>query len=326
MNINQPLVSIIIPVYNVEKYLERCVNSVIEQSYKNLEIFLIDDGSLDSSGLIADSLANADKRIKVVHQKNKGLSGARNTGIKQATGEWIMFVDSDDYIDLNMVKTLLDLAQDNNADMAASNVEKVSDNGHIGYYGDTEEQCLLTSKEALTKLAVNHTINNSAHNKLIKTKIVKNHLFREGIMFEDCDVMYKWMNEANKLVYTGSPFYKYYLSSQSLLRGKFNPKSFDYIEVAKNKIAFYEKECPEAAPIVKANLIEELLYVAYRSRKEKEYRKQNKEVIDFVKSIIHEKQYTSYSRKNRLKINCFRAGKHFYYCMMNLYERLFRKY
>ena len=103
---NQPLLSVIIPVYKVEKYLRQCVDSVINQTYKNLEIILVDDGSPDNCGKICDEYAEKDKRVKVIHQLNKGLSGARNTGTEQASGEYIAFVDSDDWLDVHMYEDL----------------------------------------------------------------------------------------------------------------------------------------------------------------------------------------------------------------------------
>lgn len=103
---NQPLLSVIIPVYKVEKYLRQCVDSVINQTYKNLEIILVDDGSPDNCGKICDEYAEKDKRVKVIHQLNKGLSGARNTGTEQASGEYIAFVDSDDWLDVHMLSLI----------------------------------------------------------------------------------------------------------------------------------------------------------------------------------------------------------------------------
>ena len=100
------LISIIVPVYNVEKYLEKCVKTLMEQSYKNIEIILVDDGSTDSSGKLVDRLANNDARITVVHKKNAGLGMARNTGLDYATGKYVAFIDSDDYTDVNMIQKL----------------------------------------------------------------------------------------------------------------------------------------------------------------------------------------------------------------------------
>lgn len=112
------LVSIILPVYNVEKYFEKCINSIMRQTHKNIEIILIDDGSKDSSGVMADNFAQKDKRIKVIHKQNEGVSSARNTGIDISTGEYICFADADDYVAEDYVEYLLNLAYDNNADMA----------------------------------------------------------------------------------------------------------------------------------------------------------------------------------------------------------------
>ena len=114
---NHALISVIIPVYNVEQYLCECVDSVINQTYKNLEIILVDDGSTDSSGKICDDYAHKDERISVIHQKNSGLSGARNTGIDNASGDYIYFLDSDDYIDPNALESLIVIAEKNSSDI-----------------------------------------------------------------------------------------------------------------------------------------------------------------------------------------------------------------
>ena len=108
MNKNEPLISIIVPVYNVEKYLSKCIDSIINQTYKNIEIILIDDGSTDSSGAICDKYALVDSRIHVLHIENSGVSNARNVGLNHATGDYIGFVDSDDYIEPNMYELLLE--------------------------------------------------------------------------------------------------------------------------------------------------------------------------------------------------------------------------
>ena len=113
----QPLISIIIPVYKVEKYLEKCVNSVINQTYKNLEIILIDDGSPDDCPAICDKLSKTDKRIKVIHKTNSGVSASRNEGLKIATGEFVAFVDSDDWIDETMYERLINKQQEQNYDL-----------------------------------------------------------------------------------------------------------------------------------------------------------------------------------------------------------------
>ena len=118
--LDKPLISVIIPIYNVENYLAKCVNSVIDQNYKNLEIILVNDGSPDNCGSICDEYAQKDNRIVVIHKKNGGLSDARNAGLKISTGDFITFVDSDDYVNKDFISTLVSLIQDFEADIAIS--------------------------------------------------------------------------------------------------------------------------------------------------------------------------------------------------------------
>lgn len=126
-----PLISIIIPVYNVERYLNKCLDSIINQTYKNLEIVLVDDGSTDRSGLICDDYAAKDNRVIVLHKENSGVSEARNIGLKHSTGEFIGFVDGDDYVDRQMYELLLERLESDNSDMAACNYLQVDEEGGV---------------------------------------------------------------------------------------------------------------------------------------------------------------------------------------------------
>ena len=125
------LISIIVPVYNVEKYLEKCVKTLMEQSYKNIEIILVDDGSTDSSGKLVDRLANNDARITVVHKKNAGLGMARNTGLDYATGKYVAFIDSDDYTDVNMIQKLHNALEEYNSDTSYCGYTMAYDSGEF---------------------------------------------------------------------------------------------------------------------------------------------------------------------------------------------------
>ena len=143
------LISIIIPVYNVEEYIEQCIQSVINQTYKKLEIILIDDGSLDKSGKICDAYADRDKRIIVIHKENGGLSDARNKGIDIASGEYITFVDSDDYVEDSFIEDLYTTLINNNAEMSICNIIKVNDKGEkIENIGFAEDE-LVNGKKIL---------------------------------------------------------------------------------------------------------------------------------------------------------------------------------
>lgn len=132
------LVSIIIPVYNVEKYLKRCIDSLCNQTYKNIEIILVNDGSTDSSGIICDQYEKKDSRVKVIHKLNGGLSEARNTGMEVASAQWITFVDSDDYVSLSYISNLVGAAMNENADMAITNLKKTYSDKAEKYISDVK--------------------------------------------------------------------------------------------------------------------------------------------------------------------------------------------
>ena len=146
----EELISIIVPIYRVEKYLNRCIDSILSQSYRNLEIILVDDGSPDNCSIICEEYAKKDKRIKVIHKKNGGLSEARNYGIEASTGDYIMFVDSDDYISKDMCKTLLINALENNADIVVCNFKEV----YTDKVEKINKQCIKGNLEVISNIEV----------------------------------------------------------------------------------------------------------------------------------------------------------------------------
>ena len=164
------LISVIVPVYNVEKYLEKCVSSIVNQTYKNLEIMLVDDGSTDSSGKMCDEFAKKDDRIKVIHKPNGGLSDARNSALKIAKGDYIGFVDSDDYIADDMFETLCDLMEDNNSDISIVSFYEIYNNKLIGVR-DSKELENMTKLEAMKELLIDSKIQSYAWNKLFKREL-----------------------------------------------------------------------------------------------------------------------------------------------------------
>ena len=170
---HEDLVSVIVPVYNVESYLRECIDSIVAQTYRNIEVILIDDGSKDSSGAICDEYADKDNRIKVIHKENGGLSEARNSGLEIASGDWIAFVDSDDYIDEAMLDTLVDLANGNNAQVAMCNFRATSmplDNNTDIVTNVFSRDDLL---EVYTKRAKEYSITNSVWDRIYKREFVK---------------------------------------------------------------------------------------------------------------------------------------------------------
>ena len=221
---DKPLISIVVPIYKVELYLEKCINSIINQTYTNLEIILVDDGSPDRCPQICDEFAKKDNRIKVIHKKNGGVSAARNTGIANSNGLYISFVDSDDYIEPKMYEYLFNLIEEYNADVSTCGYRKIGEDLD-------EEVCsknlfVLESKEALIKLSFGDIIQNYVWNKLFKISLfVDNNIeFPEGKIIEDLAIMYKLIEKANKVIIGNKTMY-YYVQRNNGYMGANNAKT-----------------------------------------------------------------------------------------------------
>lgn len=239
---NFPLISIIVPIYNVEKYLAKCVQSILHQSYDNLEIILIDDGSTDTSPIICDQLSARDNRILVVHQANGGLSSARNAGLDRATGDYIGFVDSDDWIEEDMYMTLLTAAKEYNADIAICThfVDKEKETIPVN---NTGEHKIYSREEALKELFKDKLIKNYAWNKLYKKELFTNIRFPIGRFFEDIAVIYKLFNQASKVVLICESKYHYLLRHDSIIGKEMNPnKEYQYLLAVHEQLSFGIKE------------------------------------------------------------------------------------
>lgn len=209
------VVSIIVPVYNVETYVEACLDSIMKQSYENLEIILVDDGSTDQSHAICQRYLYRDHRIHLVEQANQGVSQARNVGLEQAHGEWLMFVDSDDYLALDMVETLLAYAQTKHLDMVQGEHCKVYRN-HTFLLPHVHKTQSLRSHEAVIKLAHKKLFQNYVWGKLYRRSLFQTIRFPIGYHFEDAYVMVQLMLEAKNIGYIAKVGYHYRLRKGSI--------------------------------------------------------------------------------------------------------------
>lgn len=238
------IISIIVPVYNVEDYLETCLKSIIAQSYENIEIILVDDGSKDNSGQICDAYAKKDLRIKVIHKKNGGLSDARNEGLKYATGNFIIFVDSDDVISDDLVKYLYGLIIDTGADIG------ICDPVHC-YPGHTIEfqleQCrkIFNSEDAQLEMLYQRSFLVAAWGKIYKRKCFENIKFPVGMLFEDSAVMYKIFDKVEKIVYGDAKLYGYMHREGSITTKKFSKKDCDILIISQEIVNFYKVKSQE---------------------------------------------------------------------------------
>lgn len=279
------LISVIVPVYNVQEYLTNCINSILNQSYKNIEIILVDDGSTDESSSICDSYIKKDNRIKVIHKANGGLSDARNIGIKSAKGKYITFVDSDDYLDENYVKALYILITENNSDIACCRMKK-TDSLNDKIINKNEKISIYNSIDAIKEILYQRNIDNSAPSKIFKKDLFENILFPVGYAFEDLDTMYKLFLQANKIVSTTNNYYLYYQRQGSILHTVKDKTINDLLTIIdnmnKNLINYGELKAPLMARTLNANF-----YIYNRST--------NKDIKENSKKYIIE------NRKNVLK-------------------------
>ena len=224
------LISIIIPVYKVEKYLEKCIESVLKQTYTNLQIILVDDGSPDNCGKICDEYAKKDSRIEVIHKANGGLSDARNVGISKAKGRYIGFVDSDDYIKEDMYEILLNLIKKYDADVSICNLYDVIDGNECirnKENGIREYSRLDILKEVL----LDKNIQSYAWNKLYEKELFDEIKYPIRKKYEDIGTTFYVFEKCNKIVVTSEPEYYYLKRSDSLVNNVTESTVLDYTEI-----------------------------------------------------------------------------------------------
>ena len=238
------LVSVIVPVYNVEKYLERCVDSIICQTYCNLEIILVDDGSTDGSGSICDDYKKKDSRIIVIHKKNGGLSDARNAGLDIAKGKFISFVDSDDYIDQKMLHILYSLANDNGSDIAICGLCDCYETGIYEHNKEIFTQT-CTNVEALRYSLLGTYYGLSVCTQLISREIIGEQRFSVGKTYEDVFFTPTLFLKAKKISFTTENLYYYWRRPYSITSMKYSSKACDVIEACTYNSNIIKNNCPE---------------------------------------------------------------------------------
>ena len=224
------LISIIIPVYNVEKYLKECVDSVRKQTYKNLEIILIDDGSKDNSGKLCDELSKEDNRIKVIHKENGGLSDARNVGIENATGEYIQFIDSDDFVEKDMIEILYNDICQGKADVSMCSLYLYKDGEKTTDASYKKE--IFNKEQVLKEILLDERVRSYAWNKMFKKSLFESIRFPKGKVFEDIYTMSPIFQKANKIVFNDIPLYYYRQREGSILHNQTNELRLEYIKAA----------------------------------------------------------------------------------------------
>lgn len=265
-------VSVIVAVYNIKKYIGRCIESIINQSYSNLQIILVDDGSTDGSGEICDGYAIQDPRIQVIHQKNQGLSEARNTGIKCAEGEWLSLIDGDDAVSPQFIEILYMAVCNSASQMAICDYVRVKEDD-IGSFSldkliNTDQYVELTSNRMLEEWhGKNLNIETVAWNKLYNRK-----LFQEGIEYpkgklhEDILITHRIVANANKIVIVPYKLYMYIQRDDSIIGSKLTERRIEEnLEAQEVRLAFFDKKLyPKANRRLKIGMIKHLILFYFR--------------------------------------------------------------
>lgn len=278
-------ISIIVPIYNVEPYIGKCVESLVIQTYPNIEILLIDDGSTDNSGKVCDSLQEKyPEKVKVIHSDNRGLSAARNIGINNSTGSMIGFVDGDDWVEKEMFETLHKLITENNADLSVCGVKYDFDNDESSLY-KTDKSELCNQKEIYYNLINNNQFLGYACNKLFKRELIQNLRFDEDLFSsEDIDFCSKYARGCSKAAYNDSELY-HYRQRLGSMTGDFSYsfRKLSVIKAFEGLIPIYEHYCPALTFQIKRFLLKQNLNVLGRIEISK-YRDPNvkKMIIDNI--------------------------------------------
>lgn len=264
----QELVSIIVPVYNVELYLQRCVESLCGQTYKNIEVILIDDGATDSSGKLCDEFAETDSRITVIHQGNGGLSHARNVGIDAAKGGLITFVDSDDWVDNCYISSLYDNLKEYDADISGCFFQYISDNEKILQSDEIIDVKVWNSEEALRAMLQQDGYTSSAWGQLYKKELFDDIRFPKGKYYEDLATTYKLLSKANVIVHSNDRLYFYYQRAGSIQSQKYSEKHYEEFLFMRELEDYVMKFYPDIEYAAKERLVGVCFHLLLKMNKE----------------------------------------------------------
>lgn len=245
---SEPLVSVIVPVYKVEQALPRCIDSLLCQTYRNLQLILVDDGSPDCCGEVCDRYAAQDSRITVIHQENGGLSAARNAGIAAARGQFFAFVDSDDYVTDDYIAFMLSLALEHNADIVSCGAVNLQPSGKEIIVDTDLSVRVMDRHEALERMCYNDGFYVTAWDKLYRAELFDGIRYPEGKVFEDTGTTYKLVDCSNKIVACCEPKYYYVTSPGSITTSGFTSAKMDYVQMAEEMAGYICEKYPDLKP------------------------------------------------------------------------------
>lgn len=294
-----PEISVIVPVYKVEPYIHKCVDSILTQTFTDYELILVDDGSPDTCGNICDEYAQKDARIHVIHKENGGLSDARNAGMKIACGEYVIFIDSDDYIDADMLSYLYENLKKADADMATCGIYEV--------YADRiekqeeEPDFVCSGEEAFRCILRGHTIRGEIWNKLIKRSCISDLEFPKGKLYEDIFYTVDMMQRIKKVAVGTKPKYYYLHRSDSITGKAYRPKLFDIIEGYTKNYQVVQHAFPKLEEEAECLWIWSRFIVLDKMLLEENYRSIDRfeELVTFIKQHFRRIMKNPYFQRNR---------------------------
>ena len=296
----EKLLSVIIPIYNVEPYLDRCMESIVNQTYKNLEIIMVDDGSPDNCPELCDQWQRKDVRIKVIHKKNGGLSDARNAGLDIASGEYIAFVDSDDFVDLDMYRSMVEALERTGADISTCGRYSYR-NGEVSERHTSSKEVILTPIQAINELLRGGLIEEASWDKVYKRNLFNKIVFPVGEINEDLPIMPHLFERANKIVCTGKPYYYYCENPASITHEAYNEKKrivIKHIEEVSSYIANKYPELKEAVGEFQGRYAGGFLIIFEQN---KELKTKYAKDYQFYKSLCKRNFITLWKSSNRTK-------------------------
>lgn len=311
-----PLISVIVPVYKVEDYLERCVESIRNQTYPNLEIILVDDGSPDNSGAMCDAYAREDSRIRVIHKINGGLSSARNAGLTIAKGDYIGFVDSDDWVEPDMYETMYGLIEEHKAQISACGLQCDFSDGKVSYFNPNypaeQNTEVFTTQDALREVTYAEKITNSACDKLFSREILEGLPMKEGITYEDTQIMPQWLERASRIAYTPAPYYHYVMTESSITRNDSKAKMFAATDVYKERLSYYQRKHPQLAGYAASSYVTLSMWLIYVSAGKADCVELRKRLVQDVCKLQPKLFFSLLTTKSKIK-----------YCLLKVSVPLF---
>lgn len=322
---NKDLISVVIPIYNCEKYLNMCIDSVLEQTYKDIEIILIDDGSTDGSAKICEDYKNKDNRINVVYKNNGGASDARNTGIKIARGKYITFVDADDIVEKDYVKYLFYLIDKYSVNMSIAAYSIITNKRKINIgQGYVEE--LLDVEECLDRLLCEKGFTVSPCAKLYDKKLFESTEYPKGKLFEDNETTYKLISQCESIAYGNRSIYNYYKRENSAMTSNFNMKKLDLIELTDAMCEDIEKKHPTLKDSTDKKRITARFSILRQILVGKLDNGQ-KMVVKKIKKYIKDRKWqilknTKIDKRDKIALISLMFGNVFFYFAWNVYSKI----